>query len=472
MVQFSPSESGNQADQTNPATDEAVYPSNLAATYGLGLLFVAYVFSFIDRQILSLLVGPIREDFGISDFEFSLLQGAAFSLLYTVVGLPLGRLADRYSRRVIISGSVLFWSLMTCACGLSKNFTQLFIFRMGVGAGEAGLAPSAYSVITDSFKPAHLGYAMSFYKVAVSVGSGLALVIGGVVFELFNKHGAIETDFFGVIQPWQATMIAIGLPGFLVSLLLLTMQEPSRKGVTKDSEQEGEVGYPIKTVFAYLAARKRVYLTLFLGASMKAIAGYGNGAWYPEFLHRKYEMSKGDIGMIYGLIYLSAGSIGIMLGPWIANKLADRGYKDAYIRTIFIACIGALPFSVIAPLAGDATITLVLLWFATFFGSAYLGLMAASFQVITPNRMRGQTTAIYIFITNIIGMALGTSIIAIFTDFVFQDEGALHYSIATVSIIFYPLAIIFFWFCMPAYRDAIDESSQWQKGGAVLETAK
>ncbi len=146
------------AGQISAAED---YPELGPASYALGLLFIAYIFSFIDRQILALLVGPIREDFGISDFQYSLLQGAAFALLYTFAGLPIGRLADHYSRRLIISASVFFWSLTTVGCGLTNNFTQLFAARMGVGAGEAGLAPPAYSLILDSFRPRHVGYAMS-----------------------------------------------------------------------------------------------------------------------------------------------------------------------------------------------------------------------------------------------------------------------------------------------------------------------
>jgi MFS family permease len=210
----------------NPSDDD--YPALGLASYCLALLFISYIFSFIDRQILALLVGPIREDFGISDFEYSLLQGAAFSLLYTVAGLPLGRLADRFSRKWIISGSVLFWSLATCACGLTKNFTQLFIARMAVGAGEAGLSPPAYSLILDSFRPRHVGYAMSIYKLGVKVGAGLALVIGGVLYDYWASIGIVTLPVFGDIKPWQMTLISVGAPGVILSALLLTIC-PSRQ---------------------------------------------------------------------------------------------------------------------------------------------------------------------------------------------------------------------------------------------------
>lgn len=446
---------------TAPELAEGDYPGLGSATYALTLLFIAYIFSFIDRQILALLVGPIRADFGITDFQFSLLQGAAFALLYCIAGLPLGRLADRYSRRLIISGSVVFWSLMTVACGLTRNFTQLFVARMGVGAGEAGLAPPAYSLILDSFRPRHVGYAMSFYKLGVKVGSGLALVIGGVLYDFYAGLGTVAIPLIGAVAPWQATIITVGAPGLLLGVLLMTIREPSRKAMAMNADGTAAATLPLRTVAGFIKARRRVYLSLFLGSSMMAMSGYGNAAWYPEFLFRNYGMSKSEAGVAYGTIILTAGSLGVMFGAWVANRLQARGYPDAYVRTIFITAALAIVPSVWAPLAGTPESTLLLLWPAVLLGGSYLGVMAVAFVVITPNQMRGQVTACYIFVTNILGMALGTSVLAAFTDFVYQDDGLLHYSIASVNGLFYPAAALLFWYCLPAYRDAAAESGQW-----------
>ena len=436
------------------------FPELATASYCLSLLFVAYIFSFIDRSILTLLVGPIREDFGITDFQFSLLQGAAFSLLYTVAGLPLGRLADRYSRKLIVSGSVLFWSLATAAGGITKNYTQLFIARMAVGAGEAGLAPPAYSLILDSFRPRHVGFAMSIYKLAVKVGAGVALIVGGFLFDYFDAIGPTQWPVIGEVQPWQATMISVGLPGVLLSLLLLTMHEPSRKGLAAGTTAQDNI--PLSEVGRYMWARKRVYLTLFLGASMMAMAGYGTLAWYPELFARHYGMSKGEAGLAYGTVILVAGSLGVMLGAWFANWLRDRGYTDCWVRVCFFTSLIAIPLMVAAPLTGSATWNLVLLWPGALMAGSYLGVLAVSFVVITPNQMRGQITAVYLFVTNILGMAIGTSVLAAFTDFLFQDDALLHYSVATACAVFYPLAALFFWLCMPAYREAAEEYERSQ----------
>ena len=438
---------------------EREYPSLPAANYALVLLFLAYVLSFLDRQILSLLVGPIRQQFGITDFQYSLLAGAAFAVPYSLAGLPLGRLADHYSRRAIVAGSIAFWSLATALLGRATGLVTLFATRMAVGLGEAGLAPPAYSIITDSYRPQHFGYAMSFYKTGVRVGGGLALVIGGLLIDFYTRVGALEIPLVGTVEPWQATLVSVGLPGLLLALLVLTIQEPRRKEMA--SSRSGAVHLPIRTLVKFLWRRKRVYLSLFLGSACLAMAGYGSAAWYPELLVRNYGMSRGAVGSLYGTLVLTSGLLGIMMGPWIANRFAERNYTDAYVRTMLTTTLLTLVPSVAAPLAGSPARTLTLLWPAMLFSSAYLGVMAAALQPITPNQMRGQFTGLYLFFTSFIGMAFGTSALAALTDFLFQDDGKLDYSIATTQAIFKPLAAILFWYCLSGYRKSAEEAGKW-----------
>ena len=442
------------------AEQSAGYPSLGAANYGVVLLFLAYVLSFLDRNILSLLVGPIREQFGITDFQYSLLAGAAFALVYSFASFPLGRLADHYSRRLIVAASVAFWSLATAAGGLANSVTQLFVSRMAVGAGEAGLAPPAYSIITDSYRPAHFGYAMSFYKTGVRVGGGFALVIGGLLIDYYTRIGPLEIPLIGTLQPWQATLVTVGLPGVLLALLLLTMVEPRRKELAVS--RSGRERLPVREFVRFIWQRKRCYLPLFIGSSMLAMAGYGSSAWYPEFLVRNYGLSRGEAGTSYGTISIITGVVGIMVAPWIANRLAARGYRDAYVRTLLATTLIATLPSIAAPLVGSATMTLLLLVPAMIFSGAYLGVMAAAFQPITPNQMRGQATAFYIFLTSFIGMAFGTSTLAAFTDFLFQDDGKVHYSLATMQAIFKPAGALLFWYCLSAYRKAMEEAGTWE----------
>ncbi len=436
------------------------YPSLSVANYGLVLLFLAYVLSFLDRNILSLLVGPIRDHYGISDFEYSLLAGAAFAIPYALAGLPLGLLADRTSRKVLVAGSVAFWSLATAVCGMTTSLAQLFGARMAVGIGEAGLAPPAYSLITDSYRKRHFGYAMSFYKTGVRVGGGLAFVVGGFLIDFYMRIGVIEVPVLGTIQPWQATLFTVGLPGLLLAALLLTMSEPPRKELAVS--ESGQVTLPVSALVKFLWRRRRTYLALFLGSAMLAMSGYGSGAWYPELFVRNYGLSRSAAGSIYGTITMTSGILGVMMGPWIANRLALRGHTDAFVRALLYTTLVAIPLGVAAPLAGTATLTFLLLWPSTLFSGAYLGIMAASFQPITPNQMRGQTTAFYIFMTSFIGMAFGTSALAALTDFLFQDDGKLHYSLALGSGVFKPIAALLFWYCLVGYRRSMEEAGNWQ----------
>jgi MFS family permease len=302
---------------------------------------------------------------------------------------------------------------------------------------------------------------MSIYKLGVKVGGGLALIIGGVLYDFYAGIENLALPLVGAIAPWQATLITVGAPGLILGVLMLTVREPARKGMAeRQGEAAGQV--PLRDVIRFVWNRRRLYLSLFFGSSMMAMAGYGAAAWYPEFFTRNYGFSKTAAGSWFGTIVLVAGSLGVMFGAWLANRLADRGYTDSYVRAIMITALAAIIPAVAAPLAGSATLTLIILAPATLLSGSYLGVMAVSFVVITPNQLRGQLTAVYIFVTNILGMAVGTSVLAAFTDFLYQDDALLHYSIATSVALFYPTAALLFWYCLPAYRKAAEETGRWK----------
>ena len=249
---------------------------------------------------------------------------------------------------------------------------------------------------------------------------------------------------------------------------MLTVREPSRKGMAMHNDGTGDPArppaqIPLKEVGAYIWGRRRLYFSLFLGSSMMAMAQYGAAAWYPELFTRNYGFSKTEAGSWFGSIVLFAGSLGVLFGAWLAKRLAANGHSDAYVRSIFITSLLAIVPATWAPLAGDATLTLIILCPATLLAGSYLGVMAVSFVVITPNQMRGQLTAVYIFVTNILGMAVGTSVLAAFTDFLYRDDALLHYSIATSVVLFYPAAALLFWYCLPAYSKAAEATVGWSQ---------
>jgi MFS family permease len=421
-----------------PITDER-YPAPIAANYALGVLTIAYIFSYVDRQVLSLLVEPIRADLQITDFQMGLLQGMAFALFYTILGIPLGRLADRVSRKMIVGIGAFCWSLMTAACGLSKNFTTLFFTRMGVGVGEAGLSPAAYSMIGDLYPPHRVARAMAIYTMGITVGGGLAYLVGGVVIGIITRAGPVDIPMIGVLAPWKMTFIAVGLPGLLLVPLIYFMKEPPRRGSLQSAD--GQVAtVPFKQVLSFVLENKRIFFAMFLGSSMLSIIGYGTANWYPTFLIRTYGMSIEQVGFEFGLIYGIFGTIGAFGSAVLSEKLAANGYIDANMRVVMLVGFFLIVPASVGPLMPEKWMALCFAAVTVILLNAHMGITAAAVQQVTPNQMRGTVTAMLLFMTNIVGLGLGAVIIAAITDFVFADDAALRYSLAIVAIVVCPLA--------------------------------
>ncbi len=431
-------------------------PADSQAYYALAVLLLAYILSVVDRNVMAVLIGPIRADFEISDFQYSLLHGFAFSMFYIVLGLPIGRLADRHSRRLIITVGVFFWSLMTCACGLARGFKSLFIMRMGVGVGEAALSPPAYSLLSDYFDAERLPKAMAVYTLGITIGGGLAYMLGAAVYEYFASTEAVVLPLVGELRPWQLTFIAVGLPGFAVVGLLAWMQEPARQGgagEAADMPSLAETG-------AWLRQHWRVYGSLMLGVSLLSVLGYGTMAWYPEFLVRNHGISRGDAGSQFGLIFIVAGSLGTLAGGWAAGPLMRRGYPDANMRLVLIVALLWVWPAVAGPLAPTGQWAMLLALPIVFFLNSYFGVCIAALQLVTPNRMRAQISALLLFMTNLFGLALGPSAVAALTDFVFADDLALRYSLALLPVLVCPLSALVIWRGLRHYRALLAQTGE------------
>lgn len=424
------------------------------ANYALLVLLLAYILSFIDRNAMAVLVGPIRADFDISDFQYSLLHGFAFSMFYIFLGLPIARLADRGSRKSIIAIGVFFWSVMTCLCGAAQSFKMLFVARMGVGVGEAALSPPAYSLLSDYFSSDALPRAMAIYTLGITLGGGLAYIVGGAVYEYFLVHGSVALPVLGELRPWQMTFVVVGLPGFALVALLSLMVEPPRKGGSSTGSDKTE-SYSVSEVGQRLRNNWQAYTSLILGVSLLSVLGYGTMAWYPEFLVRNHGMDRAEAGSMFGLIFIIAGSAGTILGGWSVKPLLQRGYSDASIRIVmWIAIIWMIP-AAIGPMLPTGTLAL---WAAVpivFFLNSYFGVCIAAIQLITPNRMRAQVSAGLLFMTNLLGLAMGPSLIAALTDFVFEDDLALGKSLAVLPLIVCPLAAALLAWGLSYYRAAL-----------------
>ena len=420
------------------------------AWYVVLVLLLAQAFAFLDRMIMGLLVGPIRASFEISDTQFSLLAGLAFSLFYAVMGLPLSRIADKGSRRNLIAAGIAVWSLMTALCGLAKGYWTLFAARVGVGVGEATLGPAAYSMITDYFPKDVLARALSVYMIGVTLGSGLAYMLGSAVVSYVEGMDQIVLPLFGSLEGWQLTFVIIGLPGVFVSFLMLaTVKEPVRTGIVDESE------VPLREVARYLLQRRKAYLGHIFGVSIFIMVVYALNLWGPSYFIRTFEYSRSEAGLTMGIIMIGAGSAGLLLAGTIADRLLARGVRDAYPKTILFSMIAMVPAATALGFIDNDTIGIVFMTFAIFFSAFQGGISGGTLQLMTPNRMRGQVMALYMLAANLIGLGLGPTVIAITTDYVFGYDAAIGKSIALCAAFLCPLGALILWRSIPAINSQL-----------------
>lgn len=431
------------------------YPSSARAWVTVAILMVAYVLSFVDRQILNLLVEPIRRDLVINDTQMSLLMGLSFALFYTVCGIPLGRVADTRSRRGLIAVGILFWSAATAACGMAKLYWQFLLCRIGVGVGEAALSPAAYSLIADSFPAERRATAISVYSMGVYLGSGLAFLVGGLVIQFASAQGNVILPVLGEVRPWQLIFLILGAAGVLFTLLMLAVREPARRGVGAG------VAVPLSEVGRYIRANRRTVLLHNFGFAGLAFAGYGSAAWVPTFYIRTYGWDAGQVGIVYGSIVAVFGCLGIVCGGRMADWMAKRGRSDANMRVGLFAALGALPLVLSFPLMETAVWASILMAPTVFCLSMPFGVAPAAIQEIMPNSMRGQASAIYLFVITLVGLGIGPTAVALVTDFVFADDSALRYSLLIVTGLAVLSSIVLLAKSLKPYRESVVRLEQW-----------
>ncbi|HXZ11599.1 MAG TPA: MFS transporter [Candidatus Sulfotelmatobacter sp.] len=440
------------------------YPSSSWAWYTVAILLCAYIFSFIDRQILNLLVAPVRRDLHISDTEMSLLIGFSFAIFYSMLGLPFGRLADHMSRPRLILIGMFLWSLMTGGCGLVHSYWQLFLLRMGVGVGEATLSPAAYSMIADSFPPAKRSMPFSVYTMATYVGPGLAFVFGGLLLRSFGTKELLDWPLVGAVRPWQALFLILGIAGMVFVLALFTLRDPSRKGarILASQGRKAKVArVPLKSVCIYFLQNWTTLFSIILGMSLVAFAAYGTSAWGITFFVRNHGMTASKAGVVFGFAQIVSGALGMLAAGKIVSRLMSLGRRDAYARVAALACAGWLVPGILAPLVSGTAAAVVLIYIATFFLCMPVCLIPAAIQELVPNAMRGQAIAVYLLIVNLIGLGLGPTAIALVTDRVFHFDAAVRYSLAIVPGAAVVAAGALFVIGQRSYAHSLDRLALW-----------
>jgi len=372
-------------------------------------------------------------------------------LFYTLLGMPIGWLADRGNRVKIISVGIFLWSIATALCGLASSFMQMFTARVAVGVGEAALSPSAYSLITDYFRPEKLSRALSVYNAGLFMGTGLALVIGGAIIAITP---ALDVPVIGRLEPWQVTFMYVGLPGVLVALWAYSLREPKRLGTTPEGEQRTGLGTHIAKAVAYIRLRPAAYLYHFTGFSLYAFIWTGTSFWIPTHFIRNFGFSQGEIGGTYGLIVVVFGLLGVNAGGWLAGHWRKAGKTDAELRTGITGVLMTLPFGIVAPLLPDATLALAGFCGLTFFASFPWGAATAALQIITPNRMRAMVSALFLFLVNLVGIGIAATVIAMIKDVFFGYDEAINYAIAIAVGVVAPVSAFLLYRGLAPYRAA------------------
>jgi MFS family permease len=444
----------------SPAPDAAVSgfadkKARFVAWLTVAVLLVMATLSYLDRQIISLMVEPIRADLGVGDFEIGLLQGVAFGAFYALCGLPLGWMVDRFSRRWIIFGGITLWSIATTTCGLASQYWQLLLSRFGVGVGEAALAPAAYSMMADRFPRHRLTLAISVFGLGTVLGSMLAFVLGGLLIGHFGATTEFAIPLFGNLHGWQLVFLIVGLPGILLGLLIFIVPEPVRTLVRHKRDERGEI---VESKFVdFLRSNARYFTCHFLGFSCLGIQAYATGAWLPALMMRRFEIGPELVGPLMGLVLVAGAMPGFIWSGWFIDRWYARGTVDAHLRYFVYTCIGSATVSVIAYGFVTSLWLLIVLAILLQFVLPITGGAAAHLQIVTPSQFRGRVSALFMLFFNLIGMCVGPTSVGFLTDYVFHDPRLVNVSLAIVYAVSGLLASALLFAGLGAARRAVAE---------------
>jgi MFS family permease len=428
------------------------YPPLGKASYALGILMFAGVVSLLDRQILILLVGPIRHDLHITDTQVSLLQGLAFAMFYSFAGLPLGMLADRINRRVVIIVGILLWSAATIACGLSQNFTQLFVARVLIGFGEACLNPAAYSLLSDFFAPNRRGKAYGLFGGAAAVGAAASLFLGSAVLTMLHEVASVDVPVLGPLAPWKLVFVLAGLPGLLVALLMLTMSDPPR---TETGPAHRHAAAKPAKATSFIAANFGVIGPLLLIYALWSMAGYGYTGWMATGYVRTFHLPIAQAGMIAGLIITIGSLAGGIAGGMIGDRWSRIGARGGKLRvgmwSAAIAVLGLFGWW----LSDNLVVSIVCGCIVYAQGSAALTSAPAALNELVPNQLRGRMSALYLLVMGIAGICFGPTAVALCTDYLFHDDAMLRYSLILAPVPAIALSGLIAWMTLGRYSRAV-----------------
>jgi MFS family permease len=432
--------------------------SNAYLWYVVLVLTVASTFSIIDRQILNVMIGPVKRDLGgISDFQVSLIMGFAFTFLYSILSYPAGWIADRYNRRNLMAAGIFSWSVLTMICGTVSQYWHLFLARMGVGVGEATLGPAANSALADYFPAERLPLAIGVVSAAPFIGQGLANIAGGPLIDYLEATPNYVLPLVGEVFSWQMVFIVVGAPGILVALAMLGLREPARRGRINTATS----GVPFAEVWLFVRNRWKFFFLVFTAYLCLATQGWSLFSWLVEYYVRNHGWTRTEIGLVYGSIAMLVGISGSVLAGLWASALLRRKVPDATLRLVLYGTVVLLPTATVLTIAPDPWMAIGLLVPVTFCMAMPPGLIMATLQAIAPNELRGQMVAFYLIAVNFLSYTFAPSLPALISDYVFASELALGKSISILAVINYSIAVVCLLLCLKHYRKALEEARSW-----------
>lgn len=440
------------------AASEAVvegWPPARHAWIALALLMGGLIVSVLDRSVVTLLVQPIKATYGLSDTQFGALQGIAFGILYVLASIPLGLLADRYQRRIVVAVGVTIFSLFSLGTGLARNYTQLFVARMGVGFGEASVSPSGFSLISDYFPPSKVGRAASMFSMSNFIGASLALAIGGALVGWFDQIARNDPEGLFGFAPWQATILCIALPGVILAPLLFLMREPPRRGLAGTRKKLG-----FGETFRELGKR-RLYLVLIIAAmSMASIMTNGVSTWTPALFIRVYGWSATETGIWLGAMVLIGSVVGSFLGGWITDRMTQQNKLDAPLRVAAFSFLAAGLFGVAGPLMPSGDVSLLFVLGLFLLKPMCFALAPLSLQMVIPNQLRAGTTALYFTVLNLLGLLIGPITVGFLSDRIFPGPDGVRYSMAVLTAVTVPLMVVLMLAAIKPFRRLREEAQK------------
>lgn len=415
------------------------YPSAAQGWFLVIMLTIAYVFSFVDRYILGLLIEPIKADLGLTDEQIGWVIGPAFAVFYATVGLPLGWLVDRVRRTWIVAAGILVWSVATAASGLARDFWHLFVTRMTVGVGEATLSPAAFSMIADSFPPERRGKPIAFYTASLTLGAGIASLIGGLVLTWAKTTTGVDVPLFGFLAPWQLTFFAVGLPGILVALFFFGVKEPKRRVAM--AQDESLKGNGMGDALGYMGRNAATYVSFVAPICVMTIIAYSQG-FLPATFERTWGWPAEYYAYVNAVALLVIGPANVIIMGYVSDRWSQSGVKDAPFRLLIMGFIIMLPSAVIPMFMPTGWLAYALLCINTI----GIGMMSAmgvtALLLITPAQIRGQIVALYYMAISLSGLLLGPTTVGFLSTRVFGEEN-IRYAMATLPVVYGIIPLLF-----------------------------